>query len=173
MTEPAAHPGTTAVTGTVDPARFRAAMAHVPAGVTITTTLDADGTPRGFTASSLVSVSLEPPLIAVCVGLASNCYLAFAACDRFAVSVLGPEHVPLARTFASKGVDKFAHGRFTGTSGGLPVVEGARVAMECRVYDRHPAGDHVILVGSVHTLDGVEGDQLVFSDRAFATLNIT
>ncbi|GAA4827586.1 flavin reductase family protein [Saccharopolyspora rosea] len=170
MTEPAAPTGPTTAPGTVDAARFRAAMARVPAAVTITTTLDADGAPRGFTASSLVSVSLEPPLIAVCVGLTSNCYPAFATCERFAVSVLGPEHVPLARTFASKSADKFAHGRFARTPGGLPVVEGARVAVECRVHGRHPAGDHLILVGAVRAVDGAEGDRLVYGDRTFTTL---
>jgi flavin reductase ActVB len=151
--------------------RLRRAMARFPTGVTITTTLDSAGTPQGFTAGSLVSVSLEPPLISVCVAYDANCYRAFADCDSFAVSVLRHDHGQLARTFASKGADKFAAGGFTKTAGGLPIVDGAVVALECDVYGRHAAGDHIILVGLVRAADFVDGDQLLFADRLFSRLS--
>ncbi|MER7013294.1 flavin reductase family protein [Saccharopolyspora sp. NPDC000359] len=161
----------TAADSPVSADRLRSAMGRFPTGVTITTTLDRAGNPRGFTAGSLVSVSLEPPLISVCVAYTANCYQAFADCDSFAVSVLRHDQGQLARTFASKGADKFAAGGFTRTAGGLPVVDGAVVALECDVHGRHAAGDHVILVGRVRTADIADGDQLLFADRLFSRLS--
>ncbi|MDA3624718.1 flavin reductase family protein [Saccharopolyspora oryzae] len=151
--------------------RLRQAMARFPTGVTITTTLDKAGEPQGFTAGSLVSVSLDPPLISVCVAYGANCYQAFADCDSFAVSVLRHDQGELARTFASKGADKFAADGLTTSAGGLPVVEGAVVALECDVHGRHAAGDHVILVGLVRAVDLADGDQLLFADRLFSRLS--
>lgn len=92
----------------VAPEEFRAAMARFPSGVVVVTTRCQDGTPRGFTASSFCSVSLEPPMVLVCLANSADSAWSFARCDRFAVSVLTPVHQPLALRFATKGSDKFA-----------------------------------------------------------------
>lgn len=128
---------------------FRAAMARFATGVVVVTTLGDGGLPRGFTASSFCSVSLHPPLILVCLANSADSFEAFDSCGHFAVSVLGPEHKPLAQQFATKGTDKFASEGLSRTPGGLPTVAGALVELDCDVYARHPAGDHTILIGRV------------------------
>lgn len=160
-------PGTEA--GTFGPAMFRAAMSRFPTGVTIVTTDDEHGNPSGFTASSFCSVSTNPPLILVCLATSANSYPVFARCDRFAVSILRPQHTELAKRFASKDTDKFA-GTFGRTPGGLTVVDGALAVFECAVHQRHEAGDHVIMIGRVYWVRTRTGDPVVYHDRAFDTL---
>ncbi|MFJ9566087.1 flavin reductase family protein [Streptomyces fuscichromogenes] len=151
---------------------FRAAMARFAAGVVVVTTLGGDGIPRGFTASSFCSVSAHPPLILVCLANSADSYTAFASCDRFAVSVLSPEHQPLAQRFATKGADKFASGGLSRTLGGLPAVAGALVELDCETHARHPAGDHTVLIGRVAATRLGENTRtpMVYYDRSFRLL---
>lgn len=151
---------------------FRAAMARFAAGVVVVTTVDDGGIPRGFTASSFCSVSLNPPLILVCLANSADSFAAFASCDRFAVSVLGFEHRPLAQQFATKGADKFASDGLSLTPGGLPAVEGALVELDCETHAKHRAGDHTILIGQVSgsRLGGDTVIPMVYYERAFRIL---
>ncbi|MEO3930645.1 flavin reductase family protein [Micromonosporaceae bacterium B7E4] len=151
----------------LDLGTFRDAMSSFPTGVTIVTTVDESGVAHGLTASSFCSVSLRPPLVSVCVATSANCFPSFARCDHFAVSILRPHHVPLARRFADKSLDKFAAGGFRRGQLGLPVAEDALTVVECRVHDRHPAGDHTIVVGEVLTAYTGQGSPLLFVRRSF------
>lgn len=151
---------------------FRAAMARFAAGVVVVTTLDNGGLPRGFTASSFCSVSLNPPLILVCLANSADSFEAFDSCGHFAVSVLSPEHKSLAQQFATKGADKFASEGLSRTPGGLPTVAGALAELDCEVHARYPAGDHTILIGRV--LDARLGEgaatAMVYYEREFRFL---
>ncbi|MFD0418642.1 flavin reductase family protein [Streptomyces sp. NPDC127108] len=151
---------------------FRAAMARFAAGVVVVTTLGDGGSPRGFTASSFCSVSLHPPLVLVCLANSADSFGAFASCGHFAVSVLGPQHKRLAERFATKGADKFAPDGLSRTPGGLPTVAGALVELDCEVHARHPAGDHMILIGRVSgaRLSEGAGTPMVYYDRSFRLL---
>jgi flavin reductase ActVB len=154
----------------VSPEDFRAAMARCAAGVVVVTTLGEDGMPRGFTASSFCSVSMHPPLILVCLANSADSYPAFTSCEHFAVSVLGPEHRPLAQQFATKGADKFASDGLSLTPGGLPAAAGALVELDCETHARHLAGDHTILIGRVSGVRLGEGTPMVYYDRSFRHL---
>lgn len=162
----------TATTRTPDGARavpaadFRTAMAKWAAGVTIVTTVDAEGVPQGFTATSFCSLSVDPPLILVCVTKSARCYAAFASCTHFAASLLQPAHTALARRFGSRADDKFAHGPFSPTGRGIPVVDEALAVVECAVHDRHDGGDHTILVGRVEATRVGPGRPAVYFERA-------
>jgi flavin reductase ActVB len=147
-------------------------MARYAAGVVVVTTLDGAGLPRGFTASSFCSVSLDPPLILVCLANSADSFAAFDACGHFAVSVLAPEHQPLAVRFATKGADKFASGGLSRTPGGLPAVAGALAELECETYARHPAGDHTILIGRVAGARLGESSEtpVVYYEKSFRSL---
>ncbi|MFJ6618203.1 flavin reductase family protein [Kitasatospora sp. NPDC091335] len=151
---------------------FRSAMARFAAGVVVVTTLDDGGLPRGFTASSFCSVSLDPPLVLVCLANSADSFAAFDSCGHFAVSVLGPEHRPLAEQFATKGADKFASGGLSLTPGGLPAVAGALVELDCEMYARHPAGDHTILIGRVSgaRLEEGTGTPMIYYEKSFRVL---
>ncbi|WEH30868.1 flavin reductase family protein [Streptomyces sp. AM 3-1-1] len=157
--------------GPVDAEGFRAAMSCFPAGVVLVTTREEDGTPRGFTASSFCSVSLAPPLVSVCQGTGAQSYGAFQECARFAVSVLRSGQRELASRFATRGADKFGGGGLVALEGsGLLVAADALVTLECAVHARHPAGDHVILVGEVRGVGQGEGEPLVHWGRGFRAL---
>ncbi|GAA2879320.1 actinorhodin polyketide dimerase [Actinoplanes cyaneus] len=157
--------------GTVEPATFRDAMARFPTGVTIVTTHDEDGVPYGFTASSFCSVSLDPPLVLVCLAKSANSYPVFARTGHFAVSILQAHHADVAHRFASKAADKFASGEFVRTDQDRTVLAGAAAAVECLVASRYDVGDHMIMVGRVDTvLLGDKGTPAIYFDRRFGTV---
>jgi flavin reductase ActVB len=155
----------------VTQAAFRGAMARFPTGVAIVTTIDRGGWPYGFTASSFCPVSLDPPLVLVCLAESANSYPVFCCCARFAVSILGEHQADLAHRFASKRPDKFATGGFTRTRDGLMLLDGAIATIECRIHDRHKAGDHLIIVGRVHRVRVSDGVPAVYADRAFGGIH--
>ena len=157
-------------TVTVDADAFRAAMSCFAAGVTVVTTRDPDGTPHGFTASSFCSVSLDPPLILVCLARNANCYPVFTECRRFAVSILADHHVDVARRFATKRPDKFTDEAFRSTSHGLPAVADALCVVTCDVADLFDVGDHAILIGRAHEVEIGEGTPMVYFNRVFHQL---
>jgi flavin reductase ActVB len=127
---------------------FREAMSMVAAPLAIVATRDADGTPWGFTASSVTSVSLDPPLLLVCISHTSSCHGAMARAEGFTVSFLSQRHRALARTFATSGADRFAAGQFEDwDDSGQPYLPDARVSLCCVAADRTTAGDHDVLFG--------------------------
>ncbi|WP_128437324.1 flavin reductase family protein [Streptomyces cyaneus] len=154
-----------------DQGMLRDAMARVPAGVALVTAHDRGGVPHGFTASSFVSVSMEPPLALVCLARTANSFPVFDSCREFAVSVLRDDHTELAMRFARKSADKFAGGEFIRTARGGTVLDGALAVVECTVHERYPAGDHIILLGEVQSVHVEEkGAPAVYVDRRFAAL---
>lgn len=134
---------------TVDPAAFRQALAKFATGVTVVTTVDPKGRPRGFTANSFTSVSLDPPLVLVCVGRNVNSYPAFTQTHGFVVNVLAQDQRELSQRFASKAADKFAGVPSSTGITGSPILDGALAWFECRPWRRVTAGDHVVLIGEV------------------------
>lgn len=155
----------------VDPSAFRDAMARFATGIAIVTTHDKVGIPYGFTASSFCSVSLDPPLVLVCLAKSARSYLVFARNQSFAISILQSTHVEFAQRFASKIPDRFAPGGFISTPRGSIVLDDALAVVECSVHSRHEAGDHVIMVGEVDQVSLAEvGKPVVYFDRGFRTL---
>ncbi|BBB00112.1 putative oxidoreductase [Actinacidiphila reveromycinica] len=133
-----------------NPQHFRDAMAQLASTVTIVTTTDGDGRPWGFTASSVVPVSLDPPLVMVGVAHTSSCYEALAASDAFVVNVLGDRHRDLAGRFATSGADRFTGSGFTSWPGtDLPYLPDATAAFRCLTQYALPAGDHDLLLGAL------------------------
>lgn len=150
---------------------FRDAMARFASGVTIVTTTDGAGRSWGFTASSFCSLSLQPPLVLVCLDRSADCYPVFRARPRFLVNILSTRHRELALHFATKGGDKFAAQPFVGHAGdGLPALPDAVATVTCRLRDCHDGGDHVILVGEVDSADVADGEPLVHAGRGFYSL---
>ncbi|WP_405137186.1 flavin reductase family protein [Nocardia sp. NBC_01388] len=147
---------------------FREAMARFPSGVTIVTALDERQRPHGFTASSLCSVSADPPLILVCLANSARCFPVFSTSSAFTVNILGTDQTVLARTFASGSADKFAEGAFRHSPQGGLSLDGAVAVLDCTVHEQYPAGDHTIIVGAVTMVDlGERRDPAVYWDRRF------
>jgi flavin reductase ActVB len=154
---------------TLDPAEFREALARFATGVTIVATDDAAGSAVGFTASAFSSLSLEPPLILVCLQKNADCYQAFMEATYFTVSVLAAGQGEIARRFATKGADKWTETpRVSGPATGLALVDGAASRLECRIHERFDGGDHTILIGEVLWADCAETiDPLLHFNRSF------
>lgn len=149
-----------------DPAIYRSVMGAFPTGVTVMTA--AVGESRcGVTASSFNTVSLDPPLILWSLGLRAPSLGAFRAAGCFAVNVLSETQRDVALQFARPAADKFTGlDTFTGVTG-APLIRGALAHIECRVWARHPGGDHEIMLGEVVALGRSEGRPLVFAGGAF------
>jgi flavin reductase ActVB len=131
---------------------FRDAMSSFPSGVTIVTTADADRRWWGFTATSFCSVSMDPPLVLVCLARSAECFSKFEQAAGWIVHIIHPQHTELATLFATRGADKFGGGSFAADENGLPVLDQAGVTLRCSSYAKVPGGDHLILVGRVeHT----------------------
>jgi flavin reductase ActVB len=133
----------------ITPHEYREAVARFATGVTIVTTADQDGRWWGFTASSFSALSVDPPLILVCLASDARCHPVFTAAAAFRVNVLGPEHEALAVRFATKGADKFAGNEFRPAADGLPILDHALASLRCLTVDKAAGGDHTILIARV------------------------
>ena len=152
------------------PDDFRRVLGHFASGVTIVSTCDADGRPTGLTASAFSSVSLEPPLILVCVDHKSQSYPALRERGRFAVNILAVDQEAVSRRFASQRLDKFDGVPHRITDLGVPVVEGAIAQLECITVSMHVEGDHTIFVGRVERAGTAGGDPLLYSRGRYERL---
>lgn len=128
---------------------FRAALSRFPSGVTIVTTRDASGRFHGITVSAFSSVSLEPPMILVCIEKTTGSHYALQTSEFFAVNILSEEQEHLSNRFASQISDKFDTVDYRLGLGEVPVLSDALVALECRLAYAHEGGDHTIFVGVV------------------------
>jgi flavin reductase (DIM6/NTAB) family NADH-FMN oxidoreductase RutF len=144
-------------TGLVEVATFRAVVAHSPTGVSVVTTRDNDGCHHGITVSSYASLSLDPPLVLICIDRRSRIYRALTATHSFAVNILSADQELVARRFASRVDDRFAGvAASPGKSGDLLIV-GALAYLECLLVDEFRGGDHSIFVGAVACAEAREG----------------
>jgi flavin reductase (DIM6/NTAB) family NADH-FMN oxidoreductase RutF len=132
-----------------DPRTLRDALGCFATGVTIVTTLDVDGNPAGLTANSFTSVSLDPPLLLVCLAKSASRLPAFEAAQVFAVNVLHTGQQTVSTRFASKTADRFAGTAWEAWDTGAPIIEHSLASFDCTRHAWHDAGDHVILVGHV------------------------
>ncbi len=141
----------------VDRERFFAIMSAFPTGVAIVTTLAEDGSPRGLTTNAVCSVSVDPPLLLVCVDRESRTLPALLHSKRFVVNFVAEGRHELARLFASKADDKFVQVAWRPGLHGMPCLhEDALAYAECSTEQVLEAGDHVILTALVE--DGVVPD---------------
>jgi flavin reductase (DIM6/NTAB) family NADH-FMN oxidoreductase RutF len=158
----------------VSPAEFRHAMGHFATGVTVITSLDADGRPVGTTASAVSSLSLDPPLVLACFDLGSLTLRAIRGHRAFVVNVLGAAQRHLSANFARRGLaaawDEVRH-RHGPT--GSPRIEGVLAVMECTVEHCLPGGDHEIVVGRVRHVETSAGPAapLVYFRGGYASLS--
>jgi flavin reductase (DIM6/NTAB) family NADH-FMN oxidoreductase RutF len=151
-----------------DPQDFRDAMSQFASGVTVVTTRGADGAPVGFTASAFSSLSLDPPLVLVCLARSAESFPAFQQASTMSISILAVGQDDIALRFATRGADKFGETSTTdGTTNGMPLVDEATAHVECRIRDRLDGGDHVILVGAVTRAATAPIEPLLHYNRAF------
>ncbi|MEV8309812.1 flavin reductase family protein [Streptomyces flavidovirens] len=146
---------------------FTRTMDRVPGPVAVVTTIDATGRRWGFTASSFSSVSLDPPLVLVCLDKESSTHAAFIGARYFLVNVLAQEQGGVARRFATSGADRFAEGDTQPCELGLPGLVDSCVRVACSMHSVLDGGDHSILVGRVRESYVSHRIPLVYYDCSF------
>ena len=157
-------------TNSIDPVALRRAVGTFVTGVTVITTRDADGTPRGMTANSFTSVSLDPPLLLVCVGKSAHSFRAFNSSGSFAVNLLHAGQTDISNLFASKAANKFdtvSHDRF---HTGAPILTDCLTWFDCTVHNRIDAGDHLVLIGEVRAFGTSPSAPLAFCRGRYANV---
>ncbi|PTM96132.1 flavin reductase [Mycoplana dimorpha] len=156
----------------LDPSHLRRIFGSFLTGVTIVTTIDGEGQPRGFTANSFTSVSLDPPLVLVCIDRKAASLRAFASCERFAINVLAESQRDLSSRFASKTGDKFAGVSFEKIGAGPPLLAGSLAWIDCENHQIVEVGDHVLLVGKVVSLHEGAGEPLGFFKGGYVSFSL-
>ena len=151
--------------------QFRQVLGHFATGVTVVTTTNGDGRPTGLTASAFTSVSLDPPLVLVCVDHKSQSYPALLEHRRFAVNVLTTQHQDVSRRFATSRLDKFDGVPHRIGQLGLPLLDGALAQLECVTVASHVQGDHTILVGRVEHARSGPGEPLLYYRGRYGRLS--
>jgi flavin reductase (DIM6/NTAB) family NADH-FMN oxidoreductase RutF len=141
---------------------FRRVLGHFASGVTVITTCDSDSKPTGLTASAFTSVSLDPPLVLVCVDHKSQSYPHIKERGCFAVNILRADQQAVSRRFASSRLDKFDEVPHEVTDRGLPLIHGAIAHLECTTVSVHVEGDHTIFVGRVERIRTDGGEPLLY-----------
>ena len=150
---------------------FRAALSRFVSGITVVTTRDSTGIPHGITVSAFCSVSLEPPLILVCIENNAGSHPAFRDGAAFAVNVLNESQIDYSIRFASPSSDKFEGISFHDGLEGVPVFEEALLILECRLVNAHKGGDHTIFVGQVERATVNDGRPLVYFHGNYRSMN--
>jgi flavin reductase (DIM6/NTAB) family NADH-FMN oxidoreductase RutF len=156
----------------IDGQLFRSVLGSFPTGVTVVTTIGADGTPRGLTSNALCAVSADPPLLLFCIQKASLSLPAFLESKAFVVNFLAAGRGELATRFASRGADKFAGVRVEASAhaAGAPILVDDNVAhAECTLHQVVEAGDHFVLIGHIEAASSSGGAPLMYLRRAYAT----
>lgn len=157
---------------TLETSAFRALMSSFPTGVVVVTTLDADGSPKGLTTQSFISVSSEPRLVLVSVDRTSRTLPALRASAAFVVNFLAAGRVELSNLFASKSDDKFARVAWepSALAKGSPILREDSIAYaECVVVREIEAGDHSLLLASVEGGALIGGTPLMYYRRTYAS----
>lgn len=152
----------------VDPREFRRTLGRFATGVTVVTMREGQR-PHGVTVNAFMSVSLKPPLIAVCIDKRANAHATLLETDAFGVSVLRAEQEEISNHFAGRPVKGLAE--VFSEFGGVPVIEGALAHLACRIHSVVDAGDHSIFLGEVATLEAFEGTPLLYFEGQYAHIH--
>lgn len=154
----------------IDSATFRSVLGRFVSGVTIVTARDANNGDHGMTASAFSAVSLDPPLVLVCIGHDTTLHPVVLEQDELAFSILTASQEAIARRFAEKLDNRFDGIGFTRGITGAPLIEGALAVIEARIAHRYPGGDHTILISEVIGASVAIGDPLVYYRGGYAHL---
>jgi flavin reductase (DIM6/NTAB) family NADH-FMN oxidoreductase RutF/pimeloyl-ACP methyl ester carboxylesterase len=153
----------------LDPRALRDAFGTFMTGVTVVTACDKDGAPIGFTANSFSSVSLDPPLLLVCLARSSSNYDTLTQATGFGINVLAEEQKDVSNTFARPVDDRFAAVTWRAGPHGAPVFDDVSAWFDCSMHKVVEAGDHVILIGQVEAFDTSTAPGLGYARGAYVT----
>ncbi len=154
--------------------RLRDALGCFATGVTVVTAFEENGDPVGLTANSFTSVSLDPPLLLVCIARSSGSLKALEKAGHFGVNVLHIGQQPVSQLFSKPGEDRFAQIAWMRGVHDAPLLPGALASFECRRHQLYDGGDHIILVGEVvRAVSDPRRDPLLYFRGSYRRLQVT
>jgi flavin reductase (DIM6/NTAB) family NADH-FMN oxidoreductase RutF len=154
----------------IDQYTFRAVLGRFATGVTVVTTVDDRCADHGMTVSAFCSLSLEPPLVLICIDKTASVYPALAGAASFAVNILASGQEALSRRFAEHLENRFEGIGFARGRTGAPLLHDALAHLECETRARHDGGDHTIIVGEVIAAAAHAGRPLLYYRGGYAQL---
>lgn len=150
---------------------FRSALSRFASGVTVVTTKDAKGGLYGITVSAFCSVSLDPPLVLICIEKVTGSHHAFRESGRFTVNILSAEDSAISEHFASLVEDKFASVDFGIDEHGVPLLPNSLATLQCRLFKALDGGDHSIFLGEVEHVIVRDSKPLVYFRGSYTSIS--
>lgn len=145
-------------------------LGRFPSGVTVVTTRDGEGADQGMTVSAFCSLSLEPPLVLICIEKTASVHPALTRASGFVVNILSAEQEQLARRFAIVDIDRFEGVGFSRSADGYAILDDVLSVIECRRHALHDGGDHTIIIGEVDASRVEPGAPLLYYRGGYAQL---
>jgi flavin reductase (DIM6/NTAB) family NADH-FMN oxidoreductase RutF len=156
---------------TIDPDSFRSVLGRFASGITVVSTLDASGRDVGMTVSAFASVSLDPPLISVCIERRASMFAALSIAERFGVSILASDQEALSRRFAQmESSHRFEGIGYERGESGVVLLDEALAHIECLRIAQHEAGDHTLFIGEVERATARDARPLLYYRGGYAQL---
>ena len=156
----------------MDQRALRDVLGAFVTGVTVVTTIDAEGRPYGVTANSFSSVSLNPPLVLWSQALSAKSFPVFRDSDHFVINILAHDQIELSRRFSVSGEDKFGGLAVQTNAVGVPVLHGCTAFLECRKIATYPGGDHAVFLGEVQRFRRTDSRPLAFGGGKYMTAHV-
>jgi flavin reductase (DIM6/NTAB) family NADH-FMN oxidoreductase RutF len=149
---------------------FRSILGRFPSGVTVVTTKAADGSDQGMTVSAFCSLSLQPPLVLVCIEKTASVHNALTSSPAFIVNILSAKQEQIARRFSIVDIDRFEGVGFSRSRNGIVVLDDVLGVIECNRASLHDGGDHTIIVGEVEAGRAETGTPLLYYRGGYAQM---
>lgn len=140
-----------------DQREFRNLMGNFCSGIVVVTAMDGE-TPIGFTAQSFVSLSIDPPLVAICPSNTSRTWERIRAVGKFCINILSDQQESISNCFAKSEADKYADVSWSCEDGEAPVLDNSLALIQCTLEAEHDAGDHTIAIGRVQSFSQTSGE---------------
>jgi flavin reductase (DIM6/NTAB) family NADH-FMN oxidoreductase RutF len=157
----------------IDLRSLRNAFGTFMTGVTVVTAHDENEVPLGFTANSFTSVSLDPPMVLVCVANTSRNLEALVKATGFAVNILAEDQIDVSNTFARPVEDRLANVNWHNGPNGAPILADVTAWFDCSMHKTVNAGDHTILIGQVEGFAATATPGLGYARGAYVTPSTT
>jgi len=155
----------------IDPDSFRSVLGRFASGITVVTAVDTAGRDVGMTVSAFASVSLQPPLVSVCIDHAASMYDALRGAARFGVSILASDQEALSRRFAAiESSHRFDGIGYERGESGVVLLGDALAHIECVQVGQHEAGDHTLFIGEVERASARDARPLLYYRGGYAQL---
>jgi len=157
----------------IDADTFRAVLGRFASGITIVTARDEDEHDHGMTVSAFCSLSLDPPLVLLCIDKTATMYDLLRTHPSFGVSILSSAQEAYSRRFADKKPERserFDGIAYTRGENGVVLLDAALAHLECRILRHHDEGDHMILIAQVDRAEPLDGRPLLYFRGGYAQL---